>query len=106
MTSPMRDQDQGEDVTGRQEKRPMMTPGTRRVHEEWPDYWMDWGEAAFQVERKLNMTRREVANRAAWLVKHGYIRRCWVEIWSAPGEPQQPMAFIGKRVPDPSFGEA
>jgi hypothetical protein len=71
-----------------------MTPRTRKVWQAWPAYWMEWNEAAFQVERAVNMTRREVANRAAWLVKHGYIRRSWVEIY---GEPKVPMVFIGRR---------
>lgn len=70
-----------------------MSRETRMVYDRWPKFWIEWDAALDIVARQLPWNRRTLGNRAAWLVKHGYIMRWWAEL---PGA-NRPMVLITKQ---------
>lgn len=56
-----------------------MTPQTRTVLKFWPTAWVEWDYALDVAQRSLPWSRRSIANRAAWLRKHGHIEWFWAE---------------------------
>lgn len=59
--------------------RPEMSRQTRMVFDRWPVVWIEWHAALDHVQRQLGFSRRSIASRAAWLLRHGFVDRFWAE---------------------------
>lgn len=54
-----------------------MTQRTGAVLAVWPFDWREWDVVIDRIARQLPMSRRSVANRAAWLLRNSKIERLW-----------------------------
>jgi len=72
-----------------------VTPETLAALAAWPRDWREYWIAVEIVSTRLGMSRRSVANRAAWLSSKGEIERLWVDFETKPPD----VDFMTRRRP-------